>query len=192
MSFRTIHEHGDLLVKYLEARRSIFVDRLHWSVQQAEGLEFDQYDTPHCRWVILHEFGKVLGGARLLPTTASCGIYSYMLRDAQNGALADIPTDVLFFKAPVDPAVWEASRFFITEAVPAVRRTAVQSILFDQMSETARANGASYILGIVPGIWSRWARRLGKGATPIGARFSIDGTWSQAVLFHIASRKDGS
>ncbi len=185
MSFRTMHEHGDLLVRYLEARRSIFVDRLHWKVSQADGLEFDQYDNPFCRWVVLHEFGKVVGGVRLIPTTASAGIYSYMLRDAQNGILADIPTDVLFFRAPIDPVVWEASRFFITDIVPAPRRTAVQRLLFERMTETARDNGARYILGIVPGIWSRWARRLGKDATPIGARFAIDGTWNQSVLFNI-------
>jgi acyl homoserine lactone synthase len=193
MSFRNMHEHGDLLVRYFEARRAIFVERLHWNVSDADGMEFDQYDSPFCRWVILHEFGRVLGGVRLMPTTASVGIYSYMLRDAQLGILEDIPSDVLFFKAPVEPTVWEASRFFITDAVPAMRRTIVQRMLFESMSDTARANGATYILGIVPGIWSRWARRLGKGATPIGARFSIEGTWSQSVLFHIGmdERKDG-
>jgi N-acyl-L-homoserine lactone synthetase len=187
MSFRNMHQHGDLLVRYLEARRAIFVDRLRWNVSEADGLEFDQYDTPFCRWVVLHEFGEVIGGVRLIPTTARSGIYTYMLRDAQNGILADIPTDVLFFKAPVDPNVWEASRFFITDAVPAARRTTVQRLLFDRMTETAQANGASSILGIVPGIWSRWARRLGRDASPIGARFAIDGSWNQAVLFHIGN-----
>jgi N-acyl-L-homoserine lactone synthetase len=185
LSFLNIHEHGDLLLRYLQARRSIFIDRLHWSVSDVDGLEFDQYDNPFCRWVILHEFGVILGGVRLIPTDAACGIYSYMLRDAQNGTLEDLPTDVLFFKAPVDSRVWEASRFFITDKVPAARRRTVQRILFQSMSRTAGANGATSILGIVPAVWSRWARRLDAGATPIGARFSIEGTWSQSVLFHI-------
>ncbi|SDE57625.1 acyl-homoserine-lactone synthase [Ruegeria marina] len=185
MGFRDIHEHGTLLVKYLEARKSIFIDRLNWTVSEADGMEFDQYDTPACRWVVLHEFGEVLGGVRLLPTTARCGTYSYMLRDAQNGLLEGLPRDVLFFEAPVKPFVWEASRFFITETVPSTRRTDVQQKLFDSMARTAVQNGASKILGIVPSVWSRWARRLGAGATPIGAKFSIDGTMSQSVLFNI-------
>jgi N-acyl-L-homoserine lactone synthetase len=191
ISFRTIHRHGDMLVRYLEARRAIFIDRLHWRISQADGMEFDQYDTPAATWVVVHEFGTVIGGVRLLPTTAQCGFYSYMLRDAQRGILDDIPTDVLFIEAPVDAVTWEASRFFITEDVPAARRTTVQRILFDAMARAAEAQGATRILGIVPSIWSRWARRIGAGATPIGARFAIDGTWSQAVLFDIRTQGFG-
>ena len=183
MSFRDMHAYGDLLVNYLEARKSIFRDKLGWHVPEADGMEFDQYDTPFCRWVVLHEYGEVLGGVRMLPTTAKCGIYSYMLRDAQLGVLDDLPTDVLFFKAPVEDSVWEATRFFVTDAVPAKRRRLIQSMLFKSMSQTAIDNGATHILGIVPSVWSRWARRLGVDATPIGAKFSIDGTASQSVLF---------
>lgn len=183
ISFSSIHEHGELLVSYLKARREIFIDRLHWNVPQADGMEFDQYDTPFCRWVVLHEFGNVVAGVRLLPTTAQCGIYSYMLRDAQLGLLPDIPTDALFIKAPVNPLVWEASRFFISEEVPAEWRGIVQQRLFESMSMTARQSGATHMLGIVPAIWPRWARRLGADASPIGAKFSIDGTFSQAVQF---------
>lgn len=185
MSFRSMHEHGTLLTKYLEARKSIFIDRLHWQVGEADGMEFDQYDTPACRWVVLHEFGEIIGGVRLLPTTAKCGIYTYMLRDAQRGLLESLPTDVLFFEAPVNPNIWEASRFFITEIVPSSRRAAVQQELFQNMTLAAKENGASRLLGIVPSVWSRWSRRLGVGATPIGAKFSIDGTVSQSVLFNI-------
>lgn len=184
MSFRNMHEHGELLIKYLEARKEIFLDRLNWHVSEADGMEFDQYDTPACRWVVLHEYGEVLGGVRMLPTTARCGIYSYMLRDAQCGLLEDIPTDVLFFEAPVEHGVWEATRFFITDVVPVGRRLEIQQALFKAMSRTAMDEGGTHILGIVPAIWSRWARRLGVSATPIGAKFNIDGTFSQSVLFN--------
>lgn len=183
MSFRNIHEYGELFSKYLEARKSIFLDRLAWNVFEADGMEFDQYDTPQCRWVVLHEYGEVLGGVRLMPTTARCGIYSYMLRDAQNGILPDLPRDVLFFTAPVEHSVWEATRFFITDAVPSRRRFAMRHLLFQKMIECGVANGATHILGIVPHLWTRWSRPMGVTATPIGAKFSIDGTQSQSVLF---------
>lgn len=185
MNFRNIHEHGTLLAKYLEARKSIFIDSLRWNVSEAEGMEYDQYDTPACQWVVLHQFGEIVGGVRLLPTTAKCGIYTYMLRDAQRGLLDSIPTDVLFFEAPVRSKVWEASRFFIAETVPAARRLSVQHMLFESMARTAYQNGATSILGIVPAVWSRWARRIGAGATPVGPKFSIDGVASQPVLFNI-------
>ena len=190
MNFRNMHEHGTLLARYLETRKSIFIDRLKWQVGEADGMEFDQYDTPACRWVVLHEFGEVYAGVRLLPTTAECGTYTYMLRDAQRGILKGMPTDLLFFEAPVKPHIWEASRFFITETVPSSRRIAVQQELFGQMAIIAKENGATSILGIVPAIWSRWSRRLGVDATPVGAKFSISGMESQSVLFNINQHMD--
>lgn len=183
ISFRNMSKYGDLLVRYLEVRKEIFLDQLHWTVSTVDGMEFDQYDTPFCRWIVLHHFGEVLGGVRMMPTTAKCGVYSYMIRDAQLGLLDDLPTDILFFEAPVEANVWEATRFFVTDAVPARLRLRVQSMLFQAMSKTAVENGASYILGIVPELWSRWGRRLGAKATPIGSKFSIDSTTSQSVLF---------
>ena len=140
-------------------------------------------DTPMCRWAIIHEYGEVLAGVRMMPTTAKCGIYTYMLRDAQRGLLDGIPNDVLFFEAPVEDRVWEASRLFITDAVPAHRRHAVQAMLMEQMSNIALQNGATHVIGIVPALFSRWLRRLGLDAVPVGPRFKIDGTSSQAALF---------
>lgn len=183
LSFANMAGYGDLLVNYLRARRTVFIDALKWDLPQEDGMEFDQYDTPQCRWAVIHEFGEVLAGVRMLPTTARCGVYSYMLRDAQLGLLHSIPKDVLFFDAPVERRVWEASRLFITDAVPAHRRQAVQEMLMREMGRVARDNGASHVIGIVPAVFARWLRRLGLGAVPVGPKFSIDGTSSQAALF---------
>lgn len=184
LSFQNIHQHGELLVDFLRARKRTFIDRLHWTLPQTDGMEFDQYDTPLCRWIVIHEFGEVMGGIRLTPTTARCGIYSYMLRDAQLGLLDGIPKDVLFFDAPVSQTIWEASRLFITEEVPAHRRLQVQSVLMGNLAISAREVGASQVIGIVPAVWSRWLRRLDLDAVPVGPKFSIDGTVSQAALFN--------
>jgi len=185
ISFRTMSQHGDLLVSFLEARKRMFIDQLNWDLPTVDDMEFDQYDTPFARWVVIHEFGRILGGVRLMPTTARCGIYSYMLRDAQLGLLEPIPRDVLFLDAPVDPKVWEASRLFITEEATATRRANVQNILMNQMAASAREMGATHVIGIVPAVFSRWLRRLELAAVPVGRRFEIDGTRSQAALFKV-------
>lgn len=185
MCFGNMHTFGDLFPKYLEARKSVFIDRLNWHISEANGMEFDQYDTPFCRWVVLVEFGEIVGGVRLMPTTATCGIYSYMLRDAYRGLLEDFPTDVLFINPPTRREVWEASRFFINDSIPGARRLLIQSLLFAEMNRVAKENGAKYILGIVPAIWSRWARRLNVTATPIGAPFTISDFRSQSVMFEV-------
>jgi len=185
ISFRTMSQFGDLLVSFMEARKRVFIDQLNWDVPAVDGMEFDQYDTPYARWVVIHEFGQILGGVRLMPTTARCGIYSYMLRDAQLGLLDPIPRDVLFLDAPVDQKVWEASRLFITEEVTAARRAQVQGVLMKQMAITAGEQGATHVIGIVPAVFSRWLRRLELAAVPVGRRFEIDGTRSQAALFKV-------
>lgn len=187
LSFRNMNSYGDLLVRYLRARHEVFITRLGWKLPETDGMEFDQYDTPLCRWVILHEFGDVLGGVRLTPTTAQIGMHSYMLRDAQIGLLDSIPRDVLFFEAPVEDRIWEASRLFIAADVPAQRRAEVQSRLMSEMSRVARSQGATQVIGIVPFVFARWLRRLGLGAVPVGPRFEIDGTKSQAALFNVAA-----
>ena len=186
LSFSNMHMYGDLFVSLLKARKKTFIDRLHWSLPEAEGMEFDQYDTPLSRWIVVHEFGEILAGIRLTPTTARCGVYSYMLRDAQKGMLESIPTDVLFIEAPVNPRIWEASRLFVSNEVPAHRRLAIQATLMGQLSESARSYGATHVIGIVPAVWSRWLRRLELSAVPVGPKFSIDDTVSQAALFTVA------
>lgn len=185
LSFSNMNAYGDLLVRYLAARKSVFIDRMHWDLPQTEGMEFDQYDTPLCRWVIIHEFGEILAGIRLVPTTAQVGVYSYMLRDAQRGVLASIPDDVLFFDAPVEERMWEASRLFVSETVPSHRRGQIQYLLMAHMSQTASEFGAKHVIGIVPAVWSRWLRRLGLYAVPVGRKFEIEGTVSQSALFNV-------
>ncbi len=184
MSFSNVGQYGDLLVNYLRARKRTFIDRLHWDLPHTEGMEFDQYDTPQCRWVAVHEYGEILGGFRLLPTTANCGIYTYMLRDAQRGLLDSIPQDCLFIDAPVERRIVEASRLFIAEDVPASRRLQVQNVIMGQMVSCTREMGATHTIGIVPSVWSRWLRRMDLDAVPVGRKFSIDGVDSQAALFN--------
>ena len=184
MSFASMHRYGELYVNYMQTRKKVFIDELGWNLPHADGMEFDQYDNPLCRMVVVHEYGEVLAGIRLSPTTAQVGLHSYMLRDAQLGLLDGLPSDVLFFEAPVDPMVWEATRVFITDAVPASRRPAIQRILVDKMIRTVREYGGTTIIGIVPSIYARWLRRLDLDAVPVGPRFRIDNTLNQAILFN--------
>lgn len=185
LSFSNIHRFGDLWATFMRARKAVFIDRLKWSLPEHDGMEFDQYDTPYARWIVVHAYGEIMAGVRLTPTTAQVGMHSYMLRDAQLGMLPSIPSDVLFFEAPVEDRIWEASRLFITDAVPSDRRTQVQAALMNNFARAARAEGATHVIGIVPAVWSRWLRRLEMGAVPVGPRFSIDGTRSQAALFNV-------
>ena len=76
LSFENMHNHGELFANMLRARHQTFIVQNRWDLPEANGMEFDQYDTPASRWVAVHEFGHVLAGVRLTPTTARCGIRS--------------------------------------------------------------------------------------------------------------------
>lgn len=187
LSFHNMHNHGELLVNLFKARRDSFIGQNNWDLPEAEGMEYDQYDTPASRWIAVHERGEILAGIRLTPTTAKCGMYSYMIRDAQKGMLESIPSDLLFKEAPVDAHIWESSRVFVSRNVPAKLRMKVQADLMAEMIATSRTLGATQILGLVPAVWSRWISRLCLNAEPAGRQMEIDGAKTQVALMQLSS-----
>ena len=187
LSFRNMHIHGELFTDILRARRETFIVQRNWDLPETVGMEFDQYDTPQSRWIAVHHLGEVLAGIRLTPTTARCGIYSYMIRDAQNGLLESIPSDLLYAPAPVDPHIWEASRVFVAPHVPAQLRVKVQANLMGQMVKTAREEGASQLIALCPRAWMRWMRRLGYQTEHVGPCLDIGGSDNQAILMRLHS-----
>lgn len=189
LSFENMHNHGELLANVLRARHKTFIERRNWNLPQADGMEFDQYDTPASRWVAVHEFGRVLAGVRLTPTTARCGIYSYMIRDAQLGLLESIPQDLLWEEAPVAPHIWESSRVFVSDEVPSRMRLKVQIELIAEMVRAARNLGATALLGIVPEHSPRLARRTGIDCVPAGPVIETDdGDRSVCVNISMATK----
>lgn len=184
LSFGNMHEFGPLLANVLRARYNTFIEEAKWDLPAAEGMEFDQYDTPFSRWIAVHDGTDVLAGVRLTPTTARCGIYSYMIRDAQRGLLDSISPDLLYEKAPVAEDIVESSRIFVTNKVPAKQRMRVQFGLMHQLCETAREMGAKHMLGLVPANGGRWSRRIGVEAEPAGPVIEFeDGTAPSRVFW---------
>ncbi len=181
LSFDNIHAHGTLFTSVLRARHQSFIVQRKWNLPEVDGMEFDQYDTPQSRWIAVHEEGRVLAGIRLTPTTARCGIYSYMIRDAQLGLLATIPDSLLYGKAPVSEKVWESSRVFIAQDVPSALRSKVQRDLMTEMVATAQMMGAERLLGLCPQVWGRWMRRIGFATEAAGPPIAIDGVINQCV-----------
>ncbi len=188
LSFQNFHSHGSLFTNLLRARHRTFIEQAKWDLPQADGMEFDQYDTPASRWVAIHDFGRILGGARLTPTTHRCGMYSYMIRDAQKGLLASIPSDLLFGEAPVEDHVWELSRGFVCDDVPASMRLRVQMQLTAEMVRAGREVGATSVIGLIPATSPRLARRVGLDCETAGRVLTIDGSASVCVNISMATK----
>ena len=73
----------------------------------------DQYDNPCAHYVLVLRGSTVVGGARVMPTTASWGRHSYMLRDAMRGQI-DIPPSVVSEEIATT-RVWECTRLVISD-----------------------------------------------------------------------------
>jgi N-acyl-L-homoserine lactone synthetase len=183
LSFANLHNHGELFANMLRARRELFIVRNKWNLPEALGMEYDQYDTPASSWVVVHDgTGRVLAGNRLTPTTARCGIYSYMIRDAQRGLLDTIPQHLLWEEAPVAEHIWESSRLFVSPDVPAAIRRRVHAQLIAQLGTTVRSLGASHCLTLLAATWPRWADRVGVRMKAMGPVMTIDGIDNQVVM----------
>jgi N-acyl-L-homoserine lactone synthetase len=187
LSFENMHKHGELMVNLLKARKQTFIVQNNWDLPEVAGMEYDQYDTPASSWIAVHEGERVLAGVRLTPTTARCGMYSYMVRDAQKGMLESIPDTLLFEEAPIDPKVLDATRVFVSKDVPAEQRMDVQTRLMAKLIETAREMGAREVLGLVPAVWPRWIRRLGLVAQPAGPVMLVDGLPVQVARMDLSN-----
>ncbi|WP_212523666.1 acyl-homoserine-lactone synthase [Actibacterium sp. MT2.3-13A] len=187
LSFENLHNHGELFANMLRARRELFIVHNKWDLPEALGMEYDQYDTPASRWVVVHdELGRVLAGNRLTPTTAKCGIYTYMIRDAQLGLLDTIPSHLLYDEAPVSETVWESSRLFVSHDVPAGIRRRVHAQLVSELAKAARNLGARQCLTLLNANWPRWAGRVGVDMTAMGPVMEIDGINNQVVSMNFA------
>jgi len=189
LSFANMHNHGELFANLFRARRQSFIVQKNWDLPEAMGMEFDQYDTPQSRWIAIHDLGQVLAGMRLTPTTARCGIYSYMIRDAQRGTLGgSIPQDLLFGEAPVDPQTWENSRVFVSHDIPQSLRRKVHFQMVDAMTSAARELGATRLIALTAASWPRWYGRCGLDAEAIGPAMFIDDGDYQCVSIDLSGK----
>ncbi|WOI56531.1 acyl-homoserine-lactone synthase [Palleronia sp. LCG004] len=187
LSFENIHQHGELFANMLRARHEWFIQHNRWDLPHALGMEFDQYDTPASRWVVVHDDdGQILAGNRLTPTTAKCGIYTYMIRDAQRGLLDSIPSNLLYDEAPVAETVWESSRLFVSHHVPASRRRLVHAQLVMELAKSAQGVGATSCLTLLNANWPRWAKRVNVDMTAMGPAMEIEGIMNQVVSMNFA------
>ncbi len=188
LSFANLHNHGELFANMLRARRELFIVHNKWKLPEAMGMEYDQYDTPASRWVVVHDdTGRVMAGNRLTPTTTTCGIYSYMIRDAQRGLLNTIPSNLLYKDAPVADTIWESSRLFVAHDVPSSIRRRVHAQLIAHLGTAVRGLGATHCLTLLAATWPRWADRVGVKMSAMGPVMEIDDIENQVVLMDFSA-----
>ena len=171
LSFSNMHNHSGLISRLMHAGVN--------DVPTDGG--FDQYDTPASAWVAVHSGDIVHAGVRLTPTTHHCGVYTYMIKDAQDGLLEHLPEDLLFHDAPVDETIWETSRMFLQSGLSGPDLASVQLELTSSLLNAARDLGASKLIGLVPNTFQRSAQKAGCAFEIAGRSLDVDGVLSQCI-----------
>jgi N-acyl-L-homoserine lactone synthetase len=156
-----LHNHGATFWDYLRLRKHFFVDTLHWDIPHNDEFEMDQYDNPTAHYSIVVKNGRVVGGARTMPTTARWGKNSYMLKDALDGKLDDIPPEVMPEEI-VSDRVWECTRLVVSdELTSGIERSYCLQLIVDGLVRVANMHGGAELVSLSPVSLMRALRQLG-------------------------------
>jgi acyl homoserine lactone synthase len=163
-----LQNHGAAFWDYLRLRKHHFVDTLHWDIPHNHEFEMDQYDNPTAHYSLVLKNGKVVGGARTMPTTAKWGKHSYMLKDAFDGKLEDIPAEVMPDRV-VSDRVWECTRLVISDELDNhIERGYCLQLIVDGLVRTANMHGGAELMSLSPVSLMRALRQLGYDAYRVG------------------------
>lgn len=184
-----MHLYGSAFYDFLGLRKRFFVDQLGWDIPHDDHVEMDQYDNPQAWYSLVLRDGDVIGGARAMATTARWGAHSYMLRDAVQGKLIDIPPSVLG-RDIVDEELWECTRLVMSDDVAThAERSTCLSLIVQGLIDVAAEKGATRLMSLSPLALMRALRQLGFGAERIGEPYLNEGDGRRyAVLAMPAER----
>ena len=182
------HRHGTAFHEYLQLRKAWFVDQLGWEVPHNDDVEMDQYDNPTACYSLVVRGGKVIGGARTMPTDARWGASTYMLRDALRGSIGDIPPDAVPDIASRD--VWECTRLVISDSVRSQsERAYCLSLIVGGLIEVAGDMGGQELISLSPLPLMRTLRQLGFAASRIGEPYQSATDGRRYAVLHMPATR---
>jgi N-acyl-L-homoserine lactone synthetase len=168
------HRHGAAFHEYLRLRKTFFVDQLDWEIPHNDDVEMDQYDNPCAHYSLVLHRGRVVGGARAMPTTSTWGQHTYMLRDALLGYLEKIPSSVMPSDI-VSEKVWESTRLVICNTLTKqADRAECLSLIFEGLIDITSSHGGAELLGLTRPPLVRALRQLGFPASRLGEPYTSD------------------
>ena len=183
------HRHGTAFHEYLHLRKAFFVDQLSWDIPHNDDVEMDQYDNPCAHYSLVLSRGRVVGGARSMPTTAAWGRHSYMLRDILLGQFEHVPPGVMPAEI-VDEQVWESSRLVISDQLKTrAERAECLSLIFGGLIDIAHRNGGIELLGLTRPPLVRALRQLGFPASRLGEPYRSETDGREYAVLHMPATR---
>ncbi len=170
-SLDALGDDGQVFSDFLRLRHHYFVQDLSWNVPSNGRAEMDQYDNLTARYVVVTDQGKVVAGARTLPTSAQWGGWGYMIGDAAAGRLPGIPQQAM--PVPVnDPGLWECTRLVVSDALSGAARNLALARVVRGLCQVAAREGAHSLMSLSPILFQRVLARMGYAPEPMGEMFT--------------------
>ena len=184
-----LHIHGTAFYDFLGLRKRFFVDKLGWDIPHDDDVEMDQYDNPKAYYSLVLRDGVVIGGARAMATTAKWGTHSYMLRDAFNGKLIDIPPSVMAADIVSDD-MWECTRLVMSEDVNThADRSECLGLIVQGLVDVAVEQGASQLITLSTLSLVRALRQRGFDAERIGESYLNEGDGRRYAVLSMPAKR---
>jgi acyl-homoserine lactone synthase len=165
------HRYEDVLEQHFRLRHDIFVGERKWeALRKPDGREIDAFDDEDTIYLLALEGRRVVGGHRLYPTTKPSmmsEIFPYLA--AVRGY-------------PVDPLVWEWSRYFVVRD----RRDGDLNLrLMAAVQEFCLEEGISQISAIMETWWLPRFQEAGFTVVPLGLPALVEDAWTMAAAIDV-------
>lgn len=169
-SLATVHQYSTVFYDYLALRKRFFVDELQWDIPHNDTVEMDQYDNPLTHYSVVTKNGRVVGGARVLPTTAKWGDHTYMLGDAIRGMIPGIPPESVPHGLS-GPDIWECTRLVFDGALEGDERIQCLDLVTEGSVRASRERGAKRMVALSQVGLVRAVRKLGYAPEQAGPAY---------------------
>jgi len=159
-------------------RKRVFFERMRWDVSVINRWEIDGYDALDPLYLVsVNEYGRVVGGLRLLPTMGF-----NMLNDTFPELLPE-------GQRIENPLIWESSRFSVDhEADVPIGKKGISRATAElglAMNEVGGSVGLTHIVTVYDALMHRILKRAGCAGEPLGEPRRIGSVLAYAVFFEI-------
>lgn len=161
------HLYESTLNSYFRIRHDVFARERGWrAVERSDGLDIDAFDRDDTIHLIAIDGDRVVGGQRLVPTTAP-------------HMLSEIFADLADVKGiPVGPTVWEASRYFV---VRERRSGRTDCTMLAGVQEFGLEEGITHYSAVIETWWLPRLHEAGFIVRPLGLPTLIENQWAIAA-----------
>ncbi len=168
-----LRRYADLLEEQHRVRHQIFVGERGWrDLASADGHERDAYDNCKTIYLLAVEYGRVIGGHRLYPTTLP-------------HMISEVFPHLVEGPIPSGPEIFEWSRFFVVRE----RRGGKTYLeLMAAMQNYCLENGITHVTATIEMWWLPRFLEAGFLVSPLGLPRLIENTSTAAVIIEISAR----